>query len=273
MYIDSHAHLFVEDYGTELPDVIRRAQDAGVERIVVPGTNERTSKEALELAEKYEFIYACVGLHPHEAAKATDALLAEIESFTTYRKVVGIGEIGLDYHYDFSPREQQIAVFRQQIELAIRTQLPIVVHTRESYPDTVQVIDECLAKWPQWKNGRRTGDTAIASARGVFHCFTGSAAEASHLFERGFYVSYPGIVTFKNSTAVETLKHIGFENILLETDSPYLAPVPLRGTRNEPAHVALIARKISEILEVSESNVATVTSLNSKNLFRLESPD
>ncbi len=267
MYIDSHAHLFRQDYDKDLDDVIQRARDAGVDRIVVPGTDEKTSREALELTEKYDFIYACVGIHPHEALKVTDRLLAEIESMADHQKVVAIGEIGLDYHLDFSPREKQIAVFKKQIDLAIRKSLPIVVHTRESLNDTIEIVDQCLLEQPQWRIGRGPVAKDRSPGRGVFHCFTGSAIEAAKLFSKGFFISYPGIVTFKNSSVVETLKQIGCENILLETDSPYMSPVPLRGKRNEPAHIVYIGRKISEFLDMPENDVANVTSLNANNLF------
>jgi TatD DNase family protein len=269
MFVDSHAHLFHEDYGKDLQDVLQRARDAGVDQIIVPGTDEKTSREALELSEKYEFIYACVGIHPHEALKATDKLLEEIESMANHRKVVAIGEIGLDYHYDFSPREQQLALFKQQIELAIRMNLPIVVHTRESLTDTIGVVDQCLLNQPEWRNGNGKAFNDRSSGRGVFHCFTGSAVEAAHLFAKGFFISYPGIVTFKNSPVTETLKQIGIENILLETDSPYLAPAPLRGKRNEPSYIVHIAKKIAEVLDAPEADIASVTSLNAKNLFGL----
>ena len=269
MFIDSHAHLFHEHYGKDLHDVLQRARDAGVDEIIVPGTDEKTSREALELSEKYEFIYVCVGIHPHEALKATDKILANIESMAGHQKVVAIGEIGLDYHYDFSPRGQQLALFKQQMELAIRLNLPVVVHTRDSLKDTIDVLEQCMVNQPQWRHGIGTALKNGSPARGVFHCFTGSAIEASHLFGKGFLVSYPGIVTFKNSPVAETLKQIGLENILLETDSPNMAPIPVRGKRNEPSHIVHIAKKIAEILGAPEADIARATTLNSKNLFGL----
>jgi TatD DNase family protein len=269
MYIDSHAHLFNEEFGKDLIDVLHRARDAGIDSIVVPATDNKTSKKALELAERYEFIYACVGFHPHEAMKCTDGLLAEIETMADHPKIVAIGEIGLDYRYDFSPRDRQIVVFREQIELAIRKNLPIVVHTRESLDDTIEVVEGCVLNHPRWKNREGMALKADSSGRGVFHCFTGSASEATQLFSRGFFVSYPGIVTFKNSPVTDTLRQIGCENILLETDSPYMAPVPLRGKRNEPAHIAYVGRKIAELLGLSESEIARVTTLNARRLFGL----
>lgn len=264
MYIDTHAHLFREGFNNELEEVIQRALDAGVDRIVVPGTNVRSSREAVELAERFDFIFASVGIHPHEALNFDDSHLKEIEVLADHPKVVAIGEIGLDYHYNFSPHDRQMEVLREQIMLAAQKDLPIVVHTRESLEDTMTVIDRCIQERPHWMEGKR-------SARGVFHCFTGTANEAGRLIEKRFYVSYPGIVTFKNSPVLETLRNIGCENILLETDSPYMAPVPFRGKRNEPAHIVHIARKISEILGISEIELARITTLSAKKLFKFDS--
>lgn len=270
MYIDSHAHLFGKDFGKDVHEVISRARDAGVDHIVVPGTDEKTSGEAIELAERYDCVHACVGFHPHDALNASDRLLGEIETMADNQKVVAIGEIGLDYHYDFTLHDKQIAVFKRQVEMAVRKNLPIVVHTRESLKQTIEVIEEVIMDHPQWKSGGELGVHKSNAGRGVFHCFTGSAEEALQLFSKGFFVSYPGIVTFKNSTTAKTLGALGCENILLETDSPYMTPVPLRGRRNEPAYIVHIGRKVSEILSLTEANVAKTTSLNAMNLFGLE---
>lgn len=270
MYIDSHAHLFKEDYGAELDEVIARARDAGVERIIVPGTNVETSREAVELSERYDFVYACVGIHPHESAKRTDSSLKTIGELAGSRRVVAIGEIGLDYHYDFSPRDMQLAVFEQQIAIAADRKLPVVVHTRESLSDTLQVVSRAVQTRPTWRTSQNEPGAPDHAWRGVFHCFTGSPAEAAALLELGFVVSFPGIVTFKSSTAAETIRHVGCDRILLETDSPYLAPVPLRGTRNEPANIVHVGRKIAEILAISESEVARQTSANAVRLFALK---
>ncbi|MCI0708422.1 MAG: TatD family hydrolase [Ignavibacteriae bacterium] len=263
MYIDSHAHLFYEDFRNDLPDVIRRAQDAGVETIVVPGTTRETSRDAVELSEKYPFIYACVGFHPHDASKADAEGLKEIEELSRHPKVVAIGEIGLDFHYDFSPRNKQESVFQAQIEIAVRRNLPIVVHTRESMSQAIETVQSAARKYPDWKMNDNAG-------RGVFHCFTGNTDEARELFQIGFYVSYPGIVTFKNSPVVDTLKAIGLKNVLLETDSPYLAPVPLRGKRNEPGNVSHIANKVAEICSLQPSEVGKITSENTRRLFGID---
>jgi TatD DNase family protein len=269
MFIDSHAHLNSEEYRTDLEEVLSRARDAGVEAIIVPGTTVETSLEAIALAEKYPNIYACVGIHPHEASKSSSDALGTIERMTEHKKVVAIGEIGLDYHYDFSPRDVQQDVFKKQIQIAIRRNLPIVVHTRESQDDTIAAVDEATKANPGWRAEESSAHSRVPARRGVFHCFPGGPAEANRLMELGFFVSYPGIVTFKNSPVVETLRSVGYDHILLETDSPWLAPVPLRGKRNEPANVVLIAQKIAEVFTASVEDVARSARFNTKKLFNI----
>ncbi len=272
MYIDSHAHLFDKDFDNDVHEAIARARDAGVDYIIVPGIDETTSRKAVELADKYDFIRACVGLHPHEARHCNDRLLKEIESLSAQPGVVAIGEIGLDYHYDFSPRDTQLAVFREQIGLAVRKNLPVVVHTRESLPETVATVAEVVRVNPAWNPGIGRTSAAGLAGRGVFHCFSGSAADAGELFEAGFFISYPGIVTFKNSPVLGVLRQVGCRRVLLETDSPYMAPVPFRGRRNEPANVAHIGRFIAGSLGIPEEEVARATSDNSRFLFNLTGP-
>ncbi len=269
MYIDSHAHLFYEDFRQDLPDVMRRARDAGVEVIVVPGTTLETSKEAVELAQQYPFVFACVGYHPHEAQHATDALLKEIEDLSAAEKVVAIGEVGLDFHYDFSPRERQIEVFRKQLSIAVRKNLPVVVHTRESMKEAIDAVAYVVAENACWRRTEHERIKGMSALRGVFHCFTGTVEEANRLFELGFLVSYPGIVTFMNSPVIDALKSIGLDRILIETDSPYLSPVPLRGKRNEPANVVLVANKVAEVFGMAPHEVGRITSANSRALFGL----
>jgi TatD DNase family protein len=269
MYVDSHAHIFLEDYQTDRDDVLKRAQEAGVECIVVPGTTVETSREAVELAERYDFVYACVGIHPHEASKATPEQLQKIEELSKHEKVVAIGEIGLDYHYNFSPPETQREVFKRQIKLAVQRDLPIVVHTRESLPEAVSIVQEAAGRAASWRPGFSNIHSRFPSPKGVFHCFPGNAEEAWQLMDLGFFVSYPGIVTFKNSSALETVRKFGYDHILIETDSPYLTPVPHRGKRNEPAYIPLIARAIAEACDASAEDVARTTRLNAKRLFNI----
>jgi TatD DNase family protein len=269
MYIDSHAHIFLEDYGADRDDVLKRAREAGVECIVVPGTMVETSREAVELAERHDFVYACVGIHPHEASKATPEQFREIEDLSKHTKVVAIGEIGLDYHYDFSPPEIQREFFKEQIQLAVRRDLPIVVHTRESLPEALSIVREAAGRAASWRSGFSNIHSRFPSPKGVFHCFPGNAEEAWQLMENGFFVSFPGIVTFKNSSALETVRKFGYDHVLIETDSPYLAPVPHRGKRNEPAYIALIAAAIADACGASAEDVARTTRLNAKRLFNI----
>ena len=269
MLIDSHAHLNSEEYSTDLEEVFNRAKGAGVETIIVPGTTVETSLEAIALSEEYPSVYACVGIHPHDASKGSSDALEKIERMAGHKKVVAVGEIGLDYHYDFSPRDIQCEVFKKQIQIAIRRNLPIVVHTRESQDETITTVDEAVKANPGWRVVESSVHTRLPARRGVFHCFPGGPEEANRLMELGFSVSYSGIVTFKNSPVIETLRSIGYDHILLETDSPYLAPVPLRGKRNEPANVVLIAQKIAEVFGDSVEDVARAARFNTKKLFSI----
>ncbi len=258
MYIDTHAHLFFEDFQQDLAAVLARAIEAGVRQIVVPGTDVATSRQAIALAEEHDGIFACVGIHPHEAAKCSNDDIELIRGMTQHEKVVAVGEIGLDFYYDFAPRDRQGEVLKRQLEIAVEANLPVVIHTRESLAETMAAVEAQVQQHPDWRN-----------ERGVFHCFPGTAQDARRLRELGFFVSYPGIVTFKKSDAMSVVREFGFENILLETDSPYLAPVPLRGKRNEPANVPLIARHIAAQCGVEESVVEQVTTNNAQRLFQL----
>jgi TatD DNase family protein len=263
-YIDSHAHLFFADYADDLEAVLIRAKEAGVSDIIVPGTDLKSSREAVLLADRYENIFACVGIHPHEASKAASQDLAEIEKLCGNPKVVAIGEIGLDYHYDFSPRELQRRFLADQMEIAVRKNLPVVLHMRDSTEDVFSLVEQIIKVNPKWKESSKD------PMRGVFHCFPGTAEQAACVRGLGFYVSYPGIVTFKKSESINIIKEIGIDSILLETDSPYMTPVPFRGKRNEPANIVLIGRKIAETLDIAEEEVARVTTENTVHLFGLQ---
>jgi TatD DNase family protein len=262
-YIDSHAHLFFTDYKNDLAAVLLRASEAGVRMIVIPGTDLLSSREAVLLAERHENIYACVGIHPHEASKATSQDMIEIEQLCDHPKVVAIGEIGLDYHYDFSPPELQRLFFTEQMEIAVRRNLPVVVHMRESTEDSFSLVEKIVNANPHWK------ESGKEPMRGVFHCFPGTAEQAGYVRALGFCVSYPGILTFKKSTSIDVVRETGIQNIMLETDSPYMTPVPFRGKRNEPANIVLIGRKIAEALNMPEEEVARITSENAVRVFGL----
>ena len=276
MFIDSHAHLFFKDFKDDLDDVIKRAQEAGVDYIVNPGTDLETSRQSIELAERFEMVYACVGFHPHDASKADGKSLEEIEQLSLHPKVVGIGEIGLDYHYNFSPPEKQREVFSQQIEIALRRNLPIVIHSREAEDDTLRIVEEyahqsrSAGSPPEQSPGVQPASRG--PLRGVFHCFPGDAAMAQKVIGWGFYISIPGFVTFgskptRPNSMVEVASKIPARHILLETDSPYLTPAPNRGKRNEPANIPFIAEKIAQLQGLTAAEIGRASSAGVRELF------
>lgn len=260
MYIDSHCHLFYEDFTADVEDVIRRAQDAGVDRFIVPATNDVTAHAAIALAERFPSVYAAVGFHPLDLAEYSPQRFEALLPLLAHPKVVAVGEIGIDYFYDTSPRELQREVFAHQIDAAAHHQRPIIVHTRDSVQDAVDIVVKACGEHPEWKQG---------ALRGVFHCFTGDAVQARTLFDHGFLVSYPGPVTFKKSAMPATIAAVGLSHIMIETDAPFLTPVPFRGKRNEPSYVPLIAAAIAGILSVPVEEVARVTTANAVRLFGL----
>jgi TatD DNase family protein len=252
MFIDTHAHLFYPNFNGEVEQVIERAANAGIEKIIVPATDLATSKKAIDLAEKYEMVYAAVGVHPHDTNEIQENYLEILEEFSKHPKVVAIGEIGLDYYYDFSPKEKQIKAFKEQIDLAVKVELPIIVHNRESNEDIMEII-------------RGYKETNL---RAQFHCFAGGVKDAKELIAMGHFISFTGNVTFKKADSVrEVLKNVEIENILLETDSPFLTPEPYRGKRNEPANITIIAEKIAELHNVSIEDVSRTTNYNVFKLF------
>ena len=272
MFIDSHAHLFFKEYQNDLAEVIKRAQDAGVDYIVCPGTDLPTSKQSVELADKYDMIYACVGFHPHDASKADTKALEGIEDLSRHPKVVAIGEIGLDYHYNFSSPERQREIFSTQIDIAQRRNLPIVVHSREAEEDTIRIIEGKLKNGKSWRNNLVHEYDRYPPPKGVFHCFPGDSKLAWKLIDMGFYVSLTGPVTYgskpnKPNSMEEVATKVSAEHILLETDSPYLSPAPHRGKRNEPSYVKLIAQKIAELQGLSVEDIGRASSFGVHKLF------
>ncbi len=259
MFIDTHAHLFYPNFAEDLDEVIERAKSDGLDYIVVPATDIETAKQTLALADKYDMIYAAVGIHPHETIDWTNENLKVIEDLAQHKKVVAIGEIGLDYYYDFSPKEKQIEAFRAQIELALKLNLPIVVHNRESDEDVIKI----------------TREYCNDGLRGQFHCFNGSLADAKDLIRMKYFISFTGNITFKKADELrDTMSKIRLQHLLIETDSPFMTPVPHRGKRNEPSYVKLVAEKVAEFHKVSVEDVARITSVNAFRLFGIGSlPD
>ncbi len=256
MFIDTHAHLFYENFDDDVDEVIQRAIDAGVEYMIIPGTDLPTSRQALELARKYDNIFATAGIHPHDSAKLEKGWEKELEKLLDEPKVVAVGEIGLDYYYDFSPAETQIEVFRKQLDIAVARNLPVVIHNRDSSEDLMKII-------------REYKDTRL---KAQFHCFAGDEQEARELISYGHLISFTGNITFKSRDKLrEIVSSIDVENLMLETDSPFMTPVPHRGKRNEPAHVALVAKQLSEIYHLSVEDIARTTSYNVFRLFGIGS--
>ena len=256
MLIDSHAHIQGKEYAGEAAAVLQRAHAAGVERVIaVGGAGDMTSNtDAVALAERFENVYATVGMHPHDAKDVNPEDLAKLEELTTHPKVVAVGETGLDYYYSHSPHDVQRRVFVQFIRMALQTNLPLVVHERDAAHDAAELL-------------RQEGGGKL---RGVIHCFTGTHEAACNYIELGFYLSFTGIITFKNAQALrEVVRQVPLERMLVETDSPYLTPVPYRGRRNEPAHVRLVAETIASVKGTSLEQVARATTANVQALFKI----
>ena len=254
MLFDTHVHLNAEQFEEDLEEVISRAKEAGVENMVVVGFDRPTIKRAMELVEQYDFLYASIGWHPVDAIDMTEEDLAWIEELSSHPKVVALGEMGLDYHWDKSPHDVQKEVFKKQIHLAKKVKLPIVIHNRDATQDIVDIL-------------REEGAEEVG---GIMHCFSGSPEIAQECVDMNFYISLGGPVTFKNAKKPkEVAKQIPLERLLIETDCPYLAPHPNRGKRNEPAYVKLVAEQIAELKERSIEEVEKITTENAKRLFNI----
>jgi TatD DNase family protein len=256
MLIDSHAHIQGKEYSEERDAVIARAHEAGVEKIIaVGGAGDMSSNtEAIALAAAFPSIYATVGMHPHDAKDVGEQELRELAALTSNAKVIAVGETGLDYYYNHSPHDVQRRVFTHFIHMARDTGLPLVVHERDAARETAELLRS--------EGGR--------DLRGVIHCFTGDYDAASAYLDLGFYLSFTGIITFKNAGPLrEVVRNVALERMLVETDSPFLTPVPHRGKRNEPAYVRFVAETIAEIKGLPLKEVAQRTTRNVQDLFRI----
>jgi len=257
--VDSHCHLDDHRYGDDREAVIERARQAGVRYMLAIGTGDGPPdlETAVRLADRYPFIFATVGVHPNDACKANLNAFEKLAELLRHPKVKAIGEIGLDYHWG-TPKEEQVPVFVRQMELAAKIRMPIVIHTRDAWRDT---LDMLRADW---------APTGLGC---VMHCFTGDAAAARECLDLGFHLSFGGVTTFPKSAEIrEAARITPSDRLLLETDSPYLAPLPHRGKRNEPAYVAYTARAIAEVRGVSVEQLAAETTANFERLFRLAEP-
>lgn len=254
MLFDTHAHLDSTSFDDDRSEVINRAREAGVELIVNIGFNRETIPSTISLAEQYDFIYAAVGWHPVDAIDMQPGDLAWIEETSSHPKVVAIGEIGLDYHWDTSPKELQQRVFREQIALAKKVGKPIIIHNREAHEDVIRILKE--------ENAAEVG--------GIMHCFSGSWETAKQCLDMNFYISFGGPVTFKNARVPkEVLAKVPLDRLLIETDCPYLAPHPFRGKRNESSYVALVAEAAAEITGKTVEEIGRITTENGKKCFGL----
>jgi TatD DNase family protein len=250
--VDSHCHLDDQQFAADRDATIERARAAGVERMMAIGTGEGPPdlEAGIRLANQYPFIFATVGIHPHEAAKAVPETFERLAELASHAKVLAVGEIGLDYHYDFSPRETQRQVFITQLELAARSRKPIVIHTREAWDDTLAAVRE---------HGLPFG--------GIMHCFTGGPQEAEQALQLGFHLSFGGMITFPKAQSIrEAAALTPGDRLLVETDAPYLAPVPHRGKRNEPAFIIETVRRMAELRGSTPEEIASITSRNFNQL-------
>jgi TatD DNase family protein len=259
MYIDTHAHLNYPDIADEIDAIIERARNAGIEYIIVPATNYSSSLDVIELVQKHDMLYGAIGIHPTELKEFHEKHLNEIDKLASSDKITAIGEIGLDYYWKPYNKELQHYVLKAQLQIAKSRNLPVILHNRESSEDLMQIVSEAA------EGSKLTGQ---------FHSFSGDEAMAKKCIEMGFYISFTGNLTYKPNektlTAYSIVKNTSLENMLLETDTPYLPPVPHRGKRNEPSYVVHTAQKIAELKGISVEEVGKITTANAKKLYGLK---
>lgn len=253
MLIDSHTHIYLPDFNEDRKDVMQRAKDAGVYKMYMPNIDSESIEWMIRMEEDYEGIcMPMMGLHPCSVKENYKAELKTIEQYLSKRKYTAIGEIGLDYYWDKTFIETQKEVFRLHIKWAKELKLPIVIHSRDSIQDCIDIVREELDE----------------NLKGIFHCFGGTVEEAKQIVELGFSMGIGGVLTYKNSGLDQTLKEVDIKYLVLETDAPYLTPVPYRGKRNEPAYIELVAKKLAEVKEFSFDEVCTITSANAEAIFK-----
>ena len=259
MFVDSHAHIDGPEFDADREEVLERAKAAGVSVILNVGTGDPHSgafEWAIELGRTHDSVYAAIGTHPHDARLYDDPAEEKIKTLIQSERVLAWGEIGLDFHYDNSPRDVQVEVFRRQLHAARECGLPVIIHTREAEAETIEILKS---------------DYASAQRRGIFHCFSGSMELAQRAIELGFMISFSGIVTFKKADELrEVAKQVPLERLLIETDCPYLSPIPYRGKRNEPAYVVEVARCLAELHGMELDEIGRITSENFQQFFGLD---
>ena len=253
-FIDSHSHLILEAFDSDRDNVIQEALSNGITHIVQSCDNLDEIEKNLILTKKYANLYSSVGIHPHEAKLWSDVSYDTILKYTKEEKVVAIGETGLDFYYNYSPQDIQVKVFKEQIKISNEASLPLIIHTRDAFKETIEILKEEKIKYG-----------------GVFHCYTGDLETANEALKLGFYISWSGIITFKKASDLrETAKNIPLQNTLIETDCPFLTPIPHRGERNEPKYVKYVAEELAKIHNVSVDEIGKITSENAKRLFRIK---
>ncbi|PKK84121.1 MAG: hydrolase TatD [candidate division Zixibacteria bacterium HGW-Zixibacteria-1] len=251
--IDSHCHLDFKDFSGRLEDIIKNALLAGVHTMVNIGADLRTSINSVKLADEYDCIFATVGVHPHDAKKYNADVEDQLIQLMNNKRVVAVGEIGLDFYRDLSPRDLQKKVFRRQLEIAVDRKLPVVIHSRESFGETVEIVKEY--------SSRLVG--------GVFHCFPGTTKDAIEVIDLGLHISVGGVITFPRARMAEVATEVPLDKILLETDSPYLTPEPYRGKTNQPAYVRFVRDKLAQLRGISAKEVEKITDRNCQKMYRL----
>ena len=251
--IDSHCHLDFDAFDGIRDEVISEAVQTGIHTLINVGVDLRSSRRAVELAAAHDAVYATVGVHPHDARKLDESTYEKIRNLVSGQKVVAVGEIGLDYYRDLSPRPVQKKAFHRQMQLAVELNKPVVIHTRESFEDTYAIVREYADRIPG----------------GVFHCFPGSADDAFRVIDLGFVVSVGGVITYPNASMARMAAEVPLEQIIIETDAPYLTPVPHRGKTNRPAYVAFVRDKLAELQGTTPEHVEKTTDRTCRKLFRL----
>ena len=253
MLFDTHAHMDDRSFDEDREELLAALPGKGISLLMNPGCSYESSLNAVALAEGYDYIYAAVGSHPDVADEVDEALIEKYRNLCSqHPRVKAIGEIGLDYHYEDIPRDIQKRAFRLQMELARELQLPVIVHEREAHEDGLKIVDE------------------FPTVKGVFHCYSGSLEMAKELIKRGWYIGFTGVLTFKNARkAIEVAANIPLDRIVIETDCPYMAPVPFRGKRNDPGLVCYMANKLAELRGISPEEAARITLKNGKRLYRI----
>jgi TatD DNase family protein len=252
-YFESHAHLYFEDYDKDREELIEQLLSSEIEGILNAGVDLKTSEQCIDLSERYERIYAACGFHPNDVAEHDLKDLEVLKTLIQHPKVVAIGETGIDLYRDRAPLDIQRKFFIRQLEIALENDMPVIVHSRSAEEQTLDVIDQVSPKY-----------------NGVFHCYAGGIDTAFKLIEKGFYISFTGNLTYKNNDREEVVRELPLESMLLETDSPFLTPVPFRGKRNDPGKLKYIAEKISQIKGITVQEVAKITTFNSKKLFKIK---